>query len=149
MALHEDVATNPIARFHEVGEYLIQAQLLDLIFGGESVHIRDYQNWEVGRLKLTRADARAIAGKDPANPHYLLRAIQREVFGDQDVSLTHALKSRQGVVFASLDPVDPEGDSRTKGLDAIDYLPPLSSLQRILRRIIHSIRTQDELERLP
>ncbi len=51
-------------------------------------------NKEIDALTLTE-ESLAIALKDPSNPHYLLRAAQREIFADADRDLTRFIIREQ------------------------------------------------------
>lgn len=93
IAIHEALAANRIGIFHEAVEYLIKARLIRLYPPQEgilTVAVGD----NLYKVKLS-GEALAIAGKDPLNQHYLLRAFQREVFGDADRQLTRYIKDLQ------------------------------------------------------
>jgi len=95
IALHDTIAQKPIAVFHEACEALLQSgdlrltldkgRLTVVLPGGSPLSVT-----------LSKA-AFAIAGKDPANKHYLLRALTREVFGGQDARLTQFIKTIQRI----------------------------------------------------
>jgi len=91
IALHKSLKDNPVAIFHELAELLIQQKALNLKLKDTSL-IVTLDNKEFN-LPL-KAESLAIAQKDPANPHYLLRALQREVFKEKDRDLTENIKSK-------------------------------------------------------
>lgn len=91
IALHKVLARNPIALFHEIGEYLIAQGGLTLKLEGDFLIIFTEEGRQLS-LGLVDQEAIAIAQKGPANPHYLLRALQREIFGAKDRALTYNIQ---------------------------------------------------------
>ncbi|MDI6641694.1 MAG: hypothetical protein QME68_05225, partial [Elusimicrobiota bacterium] len=86
IALHNSVINNPIALFYETAEYLTKLGILKLELVNNNT-LRMTINGKSEDIILTK-DAVEIANRDPNNPHYLLRALQRELFGETDVQLT-------------------------------------------------------------
>ena len=111
IALHESVADNPVALFHEIGEYLIKSNLIDLEFDNSTneIIIKGIERIEFSGETL------AIAEKDTSNPHYLLRALQRDIFGEEDRNLTSKIKSLQTGL------VDPENVVDDGGWRPLSY----------------------------
>ncbi|NQT32110.1 MAG: transcriptional regulator, partial [Candidatus Omnitrophica bacterium] len=106
IALHDSLTTGPesvIAHFHEIGEYLLKRHLLrgqglKLKLENDAI-IVTIDGKRIGQpVKLTREDATRQVKKDPENPHYLLRALQREIFGEVDKGLTDLIKHDTGEV---------------------------------------------------
>ncbi|MBD3425871.1 MAG: protein kinase [Candidatus Omnitrophica bacterium] len=98
--VNESVAQYDLAWLHELGEYLIQpredgeAPVLKPVFDGGRLTL--YLDGEaVGEPMMLEGEPLAQAMKDPANPHYLLRAFQREVFPFMDRALTEKIKTEQ------------------------------------------------------
>src|SRR3989338_3648790 len=92
IALHQAFANNPIALFHEISEYLVRTNALTLRLEGNTL-IVSFNGKQV-QLAL-EGETLAIAQKDSDNPHYLLRALQREIFGERDTQLTQEIKRAQ------------------------------------------------------
>lgn len=93
IALHEDFTKNPAALFHEAGEYLTRSKALNLKLKGNVLEI----DIDGKQSSVTLGEeALAIAQKDPASPHYLLRALTRQVFGESDRGLTQEIKRTVG-----------------------------------------------------
>ncbi len=107
----QDIKT--IAYLHELFEYLVAANLLTLHFRGafpaflnalgmgRIFHKNDAvsgeivmsaRGREIARIKINGESLR-IALRDKNNPHYLLRAVQRYVFGESDRFLTQYIRS--------------------------------------------------------
>lgn len=95
IGLHKSVKDNPIAQLHEMLEYLIDAGQAEISYDAQTgtVTIRVEGKAPV-EIELS-AEAREIAEKDPANPHYLLRALQRQMFGQEDAQLTELIRNEQ------------------------------------------------------
>ncbi len=92
LAIHSSLEYDPIALFHEAGEYLMAENVLQVKFKTKilSVSIAG----KSFRMKLDD-ESIAIVQKDPKNPHYLLRALQRFLFGAKDKELTRRLQKTQ------------------------------------------------------
>ncbi|MDP8299690.1 MAG: tetratricopeptide repeat protein [Candidatus Tantalella remota] len=88
-----------IAILHEMLEYLVNKGTLRIGFNGMSLYITSDETGLFFELPLLKEDALKQAKKDPDNPHYLLRALQREVFGDVDARLTQNIKAAQDTDF--------------------------------------------------
>ena len=96
IALYSLLSNNPVALFHEAGEYLVKSKRLKVkgkrlvVNGKEQIQIIiiDDKTEKTITLVLTREDTIKIAKKDLNSPHYLLRALQREIFGKEDRRLT-------------------------------------------------------------
>ncbi len=122
IALHESVAEKPVAIFHEVGEYLIQdtpdaagleklkldlklgllgsivkrtglIQTFPSAFKGKII-VRTSLGRILGEVAL-EGEALTMAVKHALNPHYLLRALQRQVFGELDTQLSEEITRQQ------------------------------------------------------
>ena len=97
IAIHESLTTDTpsvIALIHEIMEYLVRTKKIKLMFENENITVLINENPVPQIIKLTRKDAIKQAEKDPFNPHYLLRALQREVFRDFDKDLTRLIKEK-------------------------------------------------------
>jgi len=102
IALTDELAGNHIAIYHELGEFYVRKEEIELSFDGRRTLtiIIDGQTFT---FELSgRALAIALKGKQVAddgrvsyNQHYLLRAMQFEMFGDFDVRLTQKIKEMQ------------------------------------------------------
>jgi hypothetical protein len=94
IALHDYLKDDKAAVLHELGEYLIRSGKLKLVPVGNRINIYETgENGirELGSVVLTRQDAlRQLAKGD--SPHYLLRALLREVLGDTDAALSARIK---------------------------------------------------------
>ncbi|TRZ53072.1 MAG: hypothetical protein D4S01_01890 [Dehalococcoidia bacterium] len=93
IALHENFARDPIAVLHEICELAVKIGLLNLKLENNALTVSIKHGKEF-RL-LLEGETLAIAQKAPDNPHYLLRAMTREVFGDRDRRLTTEIKQLQ------------------------------------------------------
>jgi len=95
IAIHRDFADDPVALFHEIGEYLIRSRIL-------TVRFRDGKLWfsangiPVGKtIALTKEDSRTMAARKRYHPHYVLRGLQREVFRARDLALESKIREKQ------------------------------------------------------
>ena len=93
IALHESAASDPMALFHEAGEYLIKKKILKLKLRHERLVISTGKR-ETFTLNLG-GEALAVARKNTASPHYLFRALQRQIFKERDGDLTVRIKNEQ------------------------------------------------------
>ncbi|MEA3489347.1 MAG: hypothetical protein U9R44_03270 [Candidatus Omnitrophota bacterium] len=143
IALHKDLAADPIALFHEIGEYLLSKKghppsefTLSEVeglgtsgtsgpeAGGLRLRLREKELAVdaggvkkvidiTGALESLRQDKEEWVNWDketlnrPENRHYLLRILQREVFGGRDRDLTGDIKKR--MVSAWIRKISPEG----------------------------------------
>jgi len=101
IAVYELLKLHRVAVFHEIAEYLVKKGLLKLeLQGKELVLIKEKGDGkgEIGRIKLERA-ALVIAQKyiKTKDPHYFIRAFQRQVFGKIDKELSSYIEGKQGV----------------------------------------------------
>ncbi|MFH1541284.1 MAG: cysteine peptidase family C39 domain-containing protein [Elusimicrobiota bacterium] len=102
IALHKSMIDNPIALFHEIAEYLINSSVINsgvINSGVMKLGLTDNKliltmNNKSTNISLTE-NTLAIAKKDSTSPHYLLRALQRELFGNEDYNLTQKIKALQ------------------------------------------------------
>ncbi len=94
IALQQSLAKNPLALLHEVMEYLIDAGMLQLRVKDGSKLVVTVNGREMEPIEL-KEEALAIAGKGIDSPHYLLRALQRQLFGKKDKDLTAVIKAEQ------------------------------------------------------
>jgi SAM-dependent methyltransferase/tRNA(Arg) A34 adenosine deaminase TadA/GNAT superfamily N-acetyltransferase len=110
IALQEELITNPIALFHELGEYFNKkyAISLSLVRDGKEVEIRT-QDGRIVRVFLSTHVRNWLIAKDEKwdktwkkDPHYLLRALQLELFGkgafgedQEDIELTRLIQKMQ------------------------------------------------------
>ncbi|MGD9015592.1 MAG: helix-hairpin-helix domain-containing protein, partial [Candidatus Omnitrophota bacterium] len=97
IGLHQSLANNPIAKFHELGEYLIKSGAMNLSLQGNDLIITNNTGQEIGRVTLTPDYGLKQINKDPSNPHYLLRGLAREVFKTSDIALTQEIKAQKGI----------------------------------------------------
>ncbi len=133
ITLHQDLSSNPVAVFHEIGEYLIDSKAIELKLNeaNQLVIINKQTNQEIAKIGL-KGESLAIANKDPKNPHYLLRALQRGVFGEKDRELTKEIKEKQ---------VTNSDSGGRKGWRALDDAVEIKSLIKdLLGKISHSIK---------
>jgi chemotaxis methyl-accepting protein methylase len=90
---------NKIVLFHELAHLLIDSGRLKLKFiersGEYYIEITGISD-HPQKVNIAGA-ALAIAKKDPADSHYLLRALQREFFNESDLELTFSIKNAQFV----------------------------------------------------
>jgi len=92
IALHRGVAENTAAVFHELGEFLIKLGRLNLTLNGDTLLVLA----EGKKFSFPlEGEVLAIARKEDSDPHYLLRALQRLVFGNLDRSLTSQIVLEQ------------------------------------------------------
>ena len=94
VALNAAVAEHPVALFHEIGEYLLATEEISLSLKGRMLKVCGREGNEIGIIRLSD-EALAIANKGVTNQHYLLRALQRRIFGQYDRSLTVIIKAEQ------------------------------------------------------
>lgn len=89
IALHQNLATDPLALFHEVGEYLVRSGAIRLRVRTGRVTI-DVVGSPAGpiTIALTGRDARDLSRRGRLNPHYALRALQRELLGQRDAQFS-------------------------------------------------------------
>ncbi|MFC1548485.1 protein kinase [Candidatus Omnitrophota bacterium] len=114
IALHGDLIDNPVALFHEIGEYLNKTYVIEieLINGDKDISIRmpDARTRAPVRVRLSTHVRKWLIGKGEKwpktwkkDPHYLLRALQLEFFGrgvstgkdQEDLELTRFIRDRQ------------------------------------------------------
>ncbi len=101
IAVHNSILNDPIAIFHEVYEYLIKSGEMKLgLKNDNSVVVSDKQGNVIDTVALSDATLEFIREEQWAagwqeNPHYLLRILQREIFGDADKALTEKLRAIQ------------------------------------------------------
>jgi len=93
IVIYKKLSDNPVALFHEIGEYLIASGILKLEFKDNNILISINGEEFSEPLQLTREDAIKQAEKNPHSAHYLLRAFQREIFGNRDKDLTDFIKT--------------------------------------------------------
>jgi len=98
IALHKSLKDNPVALFHEILHLLVDKGLISLEFRGDATQskkgeliIKDKSGKKISKINLWDKSL-SIALKGPDNPHYLLRAFQREVFKGIDTALTREIK---------------------------------------------------------
>jgi predicted unusual protein kinase regulating ubiquinone biosynthesis (AarF/ABC1/UbiB family) len=92
IALHNSLINSPVAKFHELAEYLIKIGILKIELRDRKLVIT------LNQFEYTvdlGGEAFTIAEKDMASAHYLLRALQREIFGKSDRELTILIKANQ------------------------------------------------------
>jgi len=92
IAIYGALAGNPVANLHEMLEYLVGKGILRLEFDGSDLSLRFFKNSYV--IPLSREGLK-IAQRGPANPHYLLRAMQRTFFQHDDKALSAAIREMQ------------------------------------------------------
>jgi serine/threonine protein kinase len=96
IVLNEDITRYDLAWLHEFGEYLMRPEINRLQPRFEDGKLSLYLDGKIiGDAITLEGEPLAQAMKDPANPHYLLRAFQREVFTGMDKILTEDIKTRQ------------------------------------------------------
>lgn len=96
IALHESIASHPVALFHELGEYLIASGALTLEFSKNSILIFGQGKAFLGRIELLQDTLDFIRAERwetgwEKNPHYLLRILQREIFSERDKELSRLI----------------------------------------------------------
>ena len=168
IALHSYFADDPVALAHEALEYITRgrSKLLRIKFkGGLALWVKRiglYEwlkklGWIKGRLLLSDTqgnsigeiplggEALSIALKGASTQHYMLRALQREVFGNRDRSLTVRVQDiRSGTVigsharvpemwsYESLDEVEPMRGMTRRVVTAGDIHGEFQGLREIL-----------------
>jgi len=102
IGLYEPFQENPVAVFHELGEGLIKAGRIKLEYkypiaawSKGKIIIKDKDGKKIDDLKITDEEAYKLASKNDKDQHYLLRALQREVFGDADRELSKEISLYQ------------------------------------------------------
>jgi hypothetical protein len=111
IALHDYLSDNLVAVFHEIGEYLVDAGGIHLSLFGNRLVIEGPARERLGEIALG-PDAMRQTSKGRNDSHYLLRALQREIFGNQDRALTDKIKFIGNI----------EIESKRAGMDDIDAL---------------------------
>lgn len=127
VALHKSLADDPVALFHELGEFYGKRGELLLSLSGDRLTVA------VNGIRTTvglSAESLAIARKADTDPdktlHYRLRALARECFGDADRRLTGKIKTeKESPATTVVRPMDgiPAGEVRNilvYTLDSID-----------------------------
>ncbi len=94
IAVHERITDNPVAFIHEIGEYLINSGRLDLRYENGAMLVM-VDGEQAGEPMLLGSDAVRQAEKNAESPHYLLRSLQREIFGESDEKLTDRIQIEQ------------------------------------------------------
>jgi hypothetical protein len=94
LALHTSLEDNPIALFHEIGEYLIDSGQIKLEFSKNQITITNQQDNNLITIKLYQQDALRQVQKGHPRPHYLLRALAREIFTNSDRELSYIIRQR-------------------------------------------------------
>ncbi len=96
IVVNEDITRFDLAWLHELGEYLMRPEKGRLQPKFEAGRLELFLDGEmIGEAITLEGESLDQAVKDPTNPHYLLRAFQREVFSDMDKILTEEIKARQ------------------------------------------------------
>ncbi|MBD3295822.1 MAG: FHA domain-containing protein [Candidatus Omnitrophica bacterium] len=94
VGLHAYIKDDRIAVLHELAEYLIQSGRLRLLTAGDMINVYatgDKEVHKLGSVQVTRSDAlRQLTKGD--SPHYVLRALLREIFGEEDAALSAKIK---------------------------------------------------------
>jgi len=85
VALHESVADIPLAVWHELSEYLIKKSRMSVSLEGNVLKVKVRQKSIDIALE---EEAMAIANRGPVNPHYLLWAMQRQLWPEDDRKLS-------------------------------------------------------------
>ncbi|MFW6172275.1 MAG: hypothetical protein ACOC5T_00825, partial [Elusimicrobiota bacterium] len=94
IALHQALINDPVALFHEIGEYLINSGQISIKLGDSKIaFINNLKNKQIGKDIFLKGDALSIYQKDSSDPHYVLRALQRQTFGNVDRMLTQKIKA--------------------------------------------------------
>jgi hypothetical protein len=98
IALHKALSTNPLAIFHEISEYLAQSKALNLRLEDNKLII-SINKTDKFTLPLSDEALKIARKGEAADQHYLLRALQREIFGVKDRELTEKIEARQKAIF--------------------------------------------------
>ncbi|MGB2651530.1 MAG: methyltransferase domain-containing protein [Candidatus Omnitrophota bacterium] len=118
IAVHKYLAEDPVALLHEIMEYMVSSGQVKVRYKGLFARFLNklgilkfaerFFGWTglvSGKVLLgeeksggvweiqVKGEALSVALKDTDNPHYLIRAVQREVFGDLDRELTESIKT--------------------------------------------------------
>ncbi|MFH1552273.1 MAG: pentapeptide repeat-containing protein [Candidatus Omnitrophota bacterium] len=143
IALHENLAGDLMALFHEIGHFLIdmgggKKGLLDLqlVKRGQKTSIRVKmrgsfkENFtEIGGIELSSETLKFIEDEEWQNwqrdSHYLLRVLQREVFGVRDKVLTRKIEKQQKLVKRPLSNIPADEIKNIFVLS--DYTKPLGA----------------------
>ncbi|MBL7158405.1 MAG: hypothetical protein ISS91_02735 [Candidatus Omnitrophica bacterium] len=110
IALAKHLVDEPVAVFHEICEYLMQTGDLKIALkkGGLTVETNGRRTKiDVAKvLKLLKKEGESWSGwsdrtlNKPCNAHYLLRILQRKVFGEEDFRLTKYIQGFQKIDVA-------------------------------------------------
>jgi hypothetical protein len=117
IAVHEHITDNPVAFIHEIGEYLINSGRLSLRYENGAMLVM-VDGEQVGDSMLLGSDAIRQAEKNTESPHYLLRSLQREIFGESDVKLTDKIQIEQ--MAQTLDERLPKDAAAELGINSFD-----------------------------
>jgi len=141
IALFKGLAGNPVALFHEIAHHLIdirgEASKLGLLainyttrnnksFIGIKIRSKFYHNFAGTRyIPLSEQTIEFIEQEKwsegwKKNDHYLLRALQHEVFGKYDIELTKMIREAKSIVYGIL-PVAEEHRERLRNL-LLEYI---------------------------
>ncbi|MDD5633827.1 MAG: hypothetical protein PHW46_00930, partial [Candidatus Omnitrophica bacterium] len=95
IALYKTLQNDPVALFHEMAEYLARTERLLLENEGDRINIL-IDGVQKRTIRITDDDAFNQIMKDPKDPHYLLRALQLQMFRQgEDKRLTQTIKNEQ------------------------------------------------------
>ncbi len=105
LALHQNLANNPTALFHEIGEFLGQSEgeaqaPLNLEFKITKtqaktlgfLYVRDQKGRAMRKLAVEQPEVVDLFQKGPKNHHYLLRGMQRILLPQEDKQLSIEIK---------------------------------------------------------
>lgn len=97
IAVHNVLADEPVALFHEVMEYMVRSGKINIrpIRSGTVIRIGVAGTQLSYAITVNNEDARNQINKGRRNPHYLIRAIQRQVFGDKDSAVSQKISLKQ------------------------------------------------------
>ncbi|HRZ87082.1 MAG TPA: methyltransferase domain-containing protein [bacterium] len=91
IGLNKFFAGNPVAVFHAVSKYLVVSGAMTLKFDPGKNALIVALNGKEEEIPLDE-EALAIVRGGLGRPHYLLRALQRQMFGSQDALVTDAIR---------------------------------------------------------
>jgi hydroxymethylpyrimidine pyrophosphatase-like HAD family hydrolase len=158
-ALVQPIADEPPAVFHEVCEYLVQGGILSLEMSGGMLAVtvagKRYRVSVKRALNGLKSEGERWAAwpesrlNEKANAHYLIRILQRSVFGRRDTLLTRYIKFFKASGLASRADLGPRAHLLLKQM--IRYASELTdagevaSRQNVARKMGVAVSTVDSL----
>ncbi|MBD3426091.1 MAG: methyltransferase domain-containing protein [Candidatus Omnitrophica bacterium] len=99
MAFYKDIPGDPVAQFHEIGEYLISTGMMQLNMVDGCLEIvlpgRDPATLvpSIDTMEFITGEAWGESWQE--EPHYLLRVLQKELFGTFDTKFSEYIQTHQ------------------------------------------------------